>query len=71
VVAIATAPLAACDRIGPTAPGTKPAVGAARPNTEAIALEGEALRSCPEVRIPELPCLSTDLPDTVHVLPRQ
>ena len=71
VVAIVASALAGCDRAGPTAPRTQAAAEPARSNTEAEAPGGEALRSCPEVRIPELPCLSTDLPEGVSVLPRR
>ena len=60
LVAIAAAPLAACDLAKSTAPGINPATGPAPSHTEISAPPGVMPRSCPEIRIPEHPC--RDLP---------
>jgi hypothetical protein len=65
VVAVAAAPLAACDAAKSTRPGVEPATSVAGSTVEVQPPAGEALRSCPEIRIPELLCRS-DLPAAVN-----
>jgi hypothetical protein len=62
LVALAAGPLVACDPTKSTTPGIEPAAGPARLDIGVLTPEGDTLRSCPEMRIPEHPCLGGDLP---------
>jgi hypothetical protein len=62
LVALAAGPLVACDAAKSTTPGIEPAAGPARLDIGVLTPGGDTLRSCPEMRIPEHPCLGGDLP---------
>jgi hypothetical protein len=64
LIAAAAAPLAAaCDPAKSAAPRIQPAAARAPSAAEVSLPPGrDSLRSCPEVWIPELPCLRSDLP---------
>ena len=59
LVAVVAGPLIACNPGKSTMPGFEPAA-AGHSNAEIVAPVGDTLRTCPEMRIPELPCLSGD-----------
>lgn len=60
-LAVATAMLAACDPASTTKPGITP-TSRVSAGSAIVLVYGDTLRECPEVHIPELPCVPRDLP---------